>query len=681
MSPYGSTPLEAERDQRPAREDSCCNEKRPAGIDADIYARPRAAFEGIKTRPTFTSTAKASSATSTSDTNIPYPPIDPGASIIDPVPTANIGVFSCAIVFSGAGWWVKSAWNKQRYEPIEIDTHPPLEQPERISYARLWALDLRTAQSPPFRALKIETPRGALGLDISPPSAKREAFTPEFMRFDAPAPSAPIPVHGGGITPSLIGGPLPSQIGGPLPSPVGRAAPSPTGQIATNPVGRMDRPCTMPEPYTGTETDKDADAPSSPLGDETADEDDEQRGSSQRSIAPISVSETSSHLFPFRTGSRPPPTPTSYSTRADARVLHGDMEIYPANSPPDKKVVEFGGQDQGLDVPSAYDETAAVARDVVGMGNGLGEGDVGKEVEVGKGQVEAEKEQLEVGKEWLGVEKERVEGKKVVVDRGMENAGKVELEDAGPVRADVEMEEVGPEKEWAREADMDKDKEVVAEPQPVIVKKKEPTSKSKASGAGSKPGLGGFKTNAKNPKSGAAVLGRIIPPPTKSFTPTIRAVLTPPKSTKGSSSKSGPPRSAPSKPLSSSSSKPPSLTGKVKSIKTGSRASSMDGSPLVRACPLSPEPAPSAPLSPRSGSSPIAPGPDAIVKEVERAKSVEPVKVIENLKAPTPPSPIATCTALPLASPPRPPTPPAPSPPRPSAPSADAGGDDIDAAL
>ncbi|KAG9111311.1 hypothetical protein FRC07_008061 [Ceratobasidium sp. 392] len=271
------------------------------------------------------------------------------------------------------------------------------------------------------------------------------------------------------------------------------------------------------------------------------------------------------------------------------------------------------------------------------------------------------------------------------------------------------MEVAEPEKDKVPELEKEKDqgkgtdteREEVAAAQPVTVKvrqasridlstdiyqqKKDFAGKAKAPGPGSKPGLGGFKTNAKNAKSGTAAPSKIIAPPTKSLTPTVRTVLAPPKSAKASGSKTGSSKSAPTlKPLSSSSSKPPSLSGKVKSIKTGSRASSMNGSPLVRTRPLSPEPTPSAPPSPRSGSS-VAPAPDSIAKESEaRTKSPEPVpKVIE--KAPTPPpsnpSPVTTRTALPLSSPPRPPTPPAPSPPKPSAPSADAGDDDIDAAL
>ncbi|KAG8794177.1 hypothetical protein FRC12_000276 [Ceratobasidium sp. 428] len=285
-----------------------------------------------------------------------------------------------------------------------------------------------------------------------------------------------------------------------------------------------------------------------------------------------------------------------------------------------------------------------------------------------------------------------------VVGDGEEDAGKVVPGDMGLGRSDVEMEDIEApkEKEKAKatgkgRADAkDQDKEKAVDPQRAPVKKKEASGKSKAPGSGSKPGLGGFKTNAKNPKSGTAAPSKIIAAPAKSLTPTVRTVLAPPKSAKaGSSSKSGSSKSAPTpKPLSSSSSKPSSLSGKVKSVKTGSRASSMNGSPLVRTRPLSPEPTPSAPPSPRSGSPSVSPGPDVINKEVdERTKSPEPApRAIE--KAPTPPpsnpSPIATRTALPPSSPPRPPTPPAPSPPKPSVPTAlstDAGDDDIDAAL
>ncbi|KAG8740682.1 hypothetical protein FRC10_004060 [Ceratobasidium sp. 414] len=885
MSPYGSTPLEAERDR--AR----------AGVESGERERIRVTMESGERVSTPTSTLVPMPHMKGSRPGPPlHPPQRPTQQLPPQVQTSPThpsiqthrlptqpqpptpGSFR-APSFSavqGVGSRVRGTSNadpsmfasRPRPEPIEIEDSPEPEAPLAPTPIRTAREDIprpimgtRFTDStiPPFRAPKIETSRGALGLDVSPQSAKRETFTSAFMRYEVAAPSAPIPVHGGRIAPSSIGGPLPSPIGRTAPSPtgrivtspVGRIATSPVGRTATSPVGRMDRPRAVPEPYTDTETDKDADAPSSPLSeDETADEDDERRGVGRgkaraemdvdievrpgRSIAPILVSETSSHPFPFRTGSRPPPTPTSYSTRADARVLHGDMEIYPVNSPPAPKTVfgpaplsggSSGKRGRGMTtspvvrtrkLPSPVVQTKALTspvsiprplpspvvskkasvspvqltirlpavsvdlgsraplppptptepdipvpkircvcrstqddrgrtivcegcgfrqharcygldgegevggrwmcgmceggpggwrkveerveakeamvvesgpedvKDVVGTGHGLGEGDVGKEVEVGKDRAEVGNELASVERERTEVGKEPVEGEEEVADRGLENAGKVEPEDVGLARADVEMEEVGPGNERAREMDMEKDKEVVAEPQPVTVKKKEPTGKSKAPGAGSKPGLGGFKTNAKNAKSGTASLSKIIPPPTKSLTPTVRTVLAPPKSTKASSSKSGPPKSAPSKPLSSSSSKPPSFTGKVKSIKTGSRASSMNGSPLVRTRPLSPEPTPSAPPSPRSGSPSIAPGPDAIVKEVERTKSVEPVlKVIE--KAPTPPpsnpSPIATRTALPLSSPPRPPTPPAPSPPKPSAPSADAGDDDIDAAL
>ncbi|KAG9102284.1 hypothetical protein FS749_009624 [Ceratobasidium sp. UAMH 11750] len=49
-------------------------------------------------------------------------------------------------------------------------------------------------------------------------------------------------------------------------------------QSAKGVASRIDRPRAMPEPYTDTETDKDADAPSSPLSEDgTADEDDERK--------------------------------------------------------------------------------------------------------------------------------------------------------------------------------------------------------------------------------------------------------------------------------------------------------------------------------------------------------------------------------------------------------------------
>ncbi|KAG9100358.1 hypothetical protein FS749_015575 [Ceratobasidium sp. UAMH 11750] len=287
-----------------------------------------------------------------------------------------------------------------------------------------------------------------------------------------------------------------------------------------------------------------------------------------------------------------------------------------------KDVAETGEKDMANDTVG----TVADHGPGEGEGEGEGEGDVGKEAEVGK-------DQAEVGKQLMHAEaigKERMEGKEVTVDRGMEDARQVGLEGAGPAQAGVEVEEVGSEMERAKETDTDteKDKVVAVDLQPATVKKKGPPGKSKAPGARSKPELGGFKTNAKNAKSGTAAPSKIIAPPTKSLIPTIRMVLAPLKGTKASSLKTRPPKST-----------------------------------------STPEPTPSAPPSPRSGSPSIATGPDVPVKEVERAKSVEPAKVIK--KAPTPPpsnpSPIATRTALPPSSPPRPPTPLAPSPPKPSA--------------
>ncbi|QRV84449.1 hypothetical protein RhiJN_12465 [Ceratobasidium sp. AG-Ba] len=103
----------------------------------------------------------------------------------------------------------------------------------------------------------------------------------------------------------------------------------------------------------------------------------------------------------------------------------------------------------------------------------------------------------------------------------------------------------------------------------------------------------------------------------------------------------------------------------------------MNGSPVIRACPRSPEPTPSAPPSPRSQSL-VAREPEERTKPVEKAPTV-----IE--KAPTPPlsnpSSLAARTALPASSLPLPPTPPVPFPPKPSTPSLDPGDDDIDAAL
>ncbi|KAG9074647.1 hypothetical protein FRC06_010554 [Ceratobasidium sp. 370] len=379
-------------------------------------------------------------------------------------------------------------------------------------------------------------------------------------------------------------------------------------------------------------------APSSPLSeDETTDEDDERRGVGRgrapadmnihvevrprQSIVPTSVSETSSHPFPFRTGSRPPPTLKSYSTRADARVLHSGMEIYLVNSPPAPKTV-FGPAppssgpsgkwrrgvrtspmvrtkklvqtksltspgsktrplpspaiakkkasvlpvqstvrlpavsiDSGAhaplplptpaepDVPASKircvcrstqddrgrtivcdgcgfrqharcygldgesdvgrrwmcgmceggpggwrkgEDRAAtkeakevelgerdVMKDMVGtvMGHDLGEGDVGKEPEVGMDQVAVGKELVGGGMEGIEVGKELMEAEKeVVAARGLEDVVKVGPEDAGPVWADAEMKGVGLEQDRLREPDTEKGKEVVADSQPGIVK-------------------------------------------------------------------------------------------------------------------------------------------------------------------------------------------------------------------
>ncbi|KAG9084838.1 hypothetical protein FRC06_003876 [Ceratobasidium sp. 370] len=253
-------------------------------------------------------------------------------------------------------------------------------------------------------------------------------------------------------------------------------------------------------------------------------------------------------------------------------------------------------------------------------------------------------EGMEVGKEFMEAEKE------VVAARGLEDVVKVGPEDAGPVRVDAEMKE-----------------------------KKEPITKSKRQARGLSPARRIQDQREKCQVWNCRAEQDYHAPDEIPHThyPDCSCAA---QSTKASFLKTGPPKSSPtSKPPGSSTSKPPSLTGKVKSIKTGLRALSMNGSPLVRTYPLSPEPTPSTPPSPRSGSPLIAPEPDA-----GRAKSVEAIpKVIE--KAPTPQpsnsSPIATRPALPPSSPPRPPTPLALSPPKASAPSADAGDNDIDAAL
>ncbi|KAG9089410.1 hypothetical protein FRC06_001565 [Ceratobasidium sp. 370] len=452
---------------------------------------------------------------------------------------------------------------------------------------------------PPFRAPKIETSRGALRLEVSPPSAKWETFTSGLRDMMSPRRLRRLrPI---GRTASIA-----------------RIAPSPTGRIAVSPVGRMGGPRAIPEPYTGTETDKDADAPSSPLSeDETPVEDDERRGVG-RGRAPADLALVSlSYWFA--------PTPDS-DKLLDACGREGIAHATHVNIARgrDKEVGESRGADQVADVPSIEDEplpSPAIAKKpsvspvqstvrLPAVSIDLGahallppptptELDVpASKIRVDQGWRKGEdrataKEEKEVelgegcdeGYGWNGYGSRLGEGG---VGKAAEvGMGQVEV---GKGLADAEMKGVGLEQEQLREPDTEKDQEVLADSQPGIVK---------APGAGSKPGLGGFKTNVKNARSGTTALSKIIAPPTKSLTPTVRTVLAPPKSTKASSSETSPPKSSPkSKPPGSSSLKPPSLNGKVKSIKTGSHASSMHGSLPVRTRPSGPTLTPSAPPSP-----------------------------------------------------------------------------------
>ncbi|KAG9090588.1 hypothetical protein FRC07_012068, partial [Ceratobasidium sp. 392] len=229
----------------------------------------------------------------------------------------------------------------------------------------------RTSDASSSRAMESPSARA---FEVSPPSARRETFTSILARHEM---SGPIPAGGRSVISPVVGRRTsPGPVGRSAPSPVERravespigrrtapssaerrTAPSPVGRrtapspverrTAPSPINRLDRPRTMPEPYTDTETDRDADAPSSPLSeDETAEEDEDERRVEVRHVA-----ETSSHPFPFRplatsSSSRPDAgystrADAHYSSKADARILHGDMEIYPANSPPVPKTV-FG---------------------------------------------------------------------------------------------------------------------------------------------------------------------------------------------------------------------------------------------------------------------------------------------------------------------------------------------------
>ncbi|QRV80790.1 hypothetical protein RhiJN_08805 [Ceratobasidium sp. AG-Ba] len=530
-----------------------------------------------------------------------------------------------------------------------------------------------------------------------------------------------------------------------------------------------------PEPYADTEADKDADAPSSPLSE---DETDEEADRMDVEVVLGKVTETSSHPFPFsraplshgsnsragpsptshrsgpsptfnRTGASPisnrsdpsptssriePPTPTN---RADARFLHGDMEIYPANSPPVPKTV-FGsapGEGSGherkrvstspvmrtkrlpispavmtksltspisttrplptpFNAPTSPVLSAGPASDIRCVYQST-QDDLGQTIvcdgcshrqharcygldSIGGGdRLQWMCGLCDDGKGgWRKVHQEETVllAEKPMQEGEMLDVGKELAEqDTISVLVDVEMEIAAPEvvkekeeqvKVPEPEKQLEKEKVVPAQPKLVTLKKKDPLGKPRV--PGSKPGLGGFKTNTKSAKSGTSA---IISPSTKSLIPIVRTVAVPPKASKPSS----PPSSKPG-PSRAPSSKPASLSGdssKLKAIKTGSRASSMNRSPVVRARGLSPEPTPSAPLFPRS-QSPGAREPEERAKPVELA-----LKIIE--KAPTPP--VAARTALPASSPPRPPTPPIPSPPKSSTRSPDLGDDDIDAAL
>ncbi|KAG9122639.1 hypothetical protein FRC07_000904 [Ceratobasidium sp. 392] len=143
-------------------------------------------------------------------------------------------------------------------------------------------------------------------------------------------------------------------------------------------------------------------------------------------------------------------------------------------------------------------------------------GEVGRAV-VGREVVDVVREkEREVGKEW-----ERMEMGMHGVNFGMEKGrasdgmdvddGSV-TEDFGKVgQADTVLE---PEKDRGKGMSTEWD-EVAAVP-PAI---KDSAGKSKA--PGSKPRLGGFKTNARGTKSGTTVPSTIITPLVKSLTPTV----------------------------------------------------------------------------------------------------------------------------------------------------------------
>ncbi|QRV77023.1 hypothetical protein RhiJN_05038 [Ceratobasidium sp. AG-Ba] len=90
----------------------------------------------------------------------------------------------------------------------------------------------------------------------------------------------------------------------------------------------------------------------------------------------------------------------------------------------------------------------------------------------------------------------------------------VEVERGKPVKESVKAKDKEPVKK--PQIKTAEDKEELVEPRPAPFKNKD--SLGKPCSPGSKPGLGGFKTNAKAAKSG---ISAIIPPSKKSLTPLV----------------------------------------------------------------------------------------------------------------------------------------------------------------
>ncbi|QRV80808.1 hypothetical protein RhiJN_08823 [Ceratobasidium sp. AG-Ba] len=226
--------------------------------------------------------------------------------------------------------------------------------------------------------------------------------------------------------------------------------------------------------------------------------------------------------------------------------------------------------------------------------------------------------------EILDVGKELAEQVEIVVEMEQKGLAQDAVKDTISVSMDAEMEIAAPEVVKEKEEQVkvpepekqpEKEKVAPAEPGPVTLKKKDPPGKPRV--PGSKPGLGGFKTNTKSAKSASKL--------------------------------PGPPSSKPGSPRPPSPSKPASLSGsssKLKPIKTGSGALSMNGSPMTKPVELVP-------------------------------------KAIEEVSTPPPSNafPVAARATLPASSPSRPPALPIPSPPQPSTPSPNPGDDEINVVL